>query len=283
MSLHAPRTLPESPGFGHRRLPATGRETAVIVEVPHASVYVPPECLALMEAKAAAVGRDADLYVDELYAEAPALGATLLIAGFSRYVVDLNRGPTDVDEHTVLGTGFSVKAPRGVVWRLSGDNQKILTRALTHAEFEERLRRYYLPYHQALDAEIARKIEIFGHAIVLSGHSMPSVGGGPAPRPLRAEVVPGTQGRTTASAPVIDAVDGEGRRHGFVVIHDDPYRGGFVTKHHGRPRDGVHAIQVELSRRLYMDEATLRPVEPGFSRVKALCSDFVRILGRVTP
>lgn len=257
-------------------------DSPVLVEVPHAGTYVDPETARWLVAPPRAVTQDADLLVDELYADAPAVGATLLAAKHSRYVVDLNRGEGDVDGGSVRGVPGPLRASRGVIWRLTGDGKPVLAEPLARAELERRLTHVYRPYHEALAGLIARKVRRFGHAVVLAAHSMPSVGlssrGARAPR---ADVVPGTRGRTSADARYIDAVDVKARAAGLSVAHDDPYRGGFTTVHYGRPAQGVHVVQVELARRLYMDEATLE-ASPSFADARRFCRDLTAALVEVS-
>jgi N-formylglutamate amidohydrolase len=93
--------------------------------------------------------------------------------------------------------------------------------------------------------------------------------------------VPGTRGRRSAGPRFIDAVESLAVSRGWSVRHDEPYAGGFTTQHYGRPADGVHVVQVELARRLYLDEATLRPT-PGFPQVRAWCRSLVAELGRLS-
>jgi N-formylglutamate amidohydrolase len=100
-------------------------------------------------------------------------------------------------------------------------------------------------------------------------------------RTMRADVVPGTRGRTSAHARFIDAVDAHATSRGWTVRHDDPYAGGFSTQNYGRPEQNVHAVQIELARRLYVDEATLRPRAAAFADVRAWCEGLVRTLGEV--
>jgi N-formylglutamate deformylase len=257
-----------------------GRETPLIVEIPHAGLGVPPHILPELVAPARALGRDADLFVDELYAEAPAHGASVLLARTSRYVVDLNRAESDVDAQSVA-SGPSAHSPRGVIWRVTTEGDRALAAPLRKESFEERLREIYRPYHAQLVDLIRRKKERFGLAVVVAAHSMPShdgtskaVGGRP-----RADVVPGTQGRTSAHGRWIDIVEAHAREASLSVAHDDPYRGGFTTQHYGQPASGVHVVQVELARRLYMDELTLRRRPGRFDTMKSWCSELVAKLG----
>jgi N-formylglutamate amidohydrolase len=97
----------------------------------------------------------------------------------------------------------------------------------------------------------------------------------------RADVVPGTRGRTSAAARFIDGVEEHAVTQGWSVRHDEPYAGGFTTRHYGRPAEAVHAVQVELSRRLYLDEISLRPL-PSFGAVRQWCRGLVRRLGQLS-
>lgn len=257
-------------------------ECPVVVEVPHASLAVDALTLATLCAPAQCIARDADLYVDELYVDATNHGATLLVARTSRYVCDLNRGPDDVDDDTVAGAakGGCRTAPHGLIWLQSTDGSRILERPIARSEFERRLNQIYHPYHAELRRLLQRKRERHGYVILLAAHSMPSSGrrGHDDPGSRRADIVPGSQGRTTAHASVIDCPDQLARRRGWSVAHDQPYRGGFTTAHHGRPDEGIHVVQVELNRRLYMSEETLEPSPEGFAATRAYCSELVAAL-----
>jgi N-formylglutamate deformylase len=261
-----------------------GAETPVVVEVPHAGLAIPAPYLATLRAPMYSVGRDADLFVDGLYEDAPLEGATLIVSHVSRYVVDLNRGEGDVDVDTVEGVATAVRATRGLVWRLTGDGEQVHTRRLTQAELRLRVEDVYRPYHAAVQAALERKVARFGRAVLLAAHSMPSATrttslAGSVSDELRADVVPGSRGRTTADGRYIDLVDAHARAAGYSVRHDEPYRGGFSTVHYGRPREHVHAVQVELARRLYMDEQRLAP-SPDFDAMRRWCRALVAKLGQ---
>lgn len=257
--------------------PKTG-ETPLLVEVPHAGLYVPAEALAQLIAPARALARDADLYVDELYEDAPSEGATLLVARTSRYVADLNRAEDDVDAGVVAGDPRPARPhARGLVWRTTTDDEPALERPLSRDEYRWRVEAVHRPYHDTLRSILDRKIARFGYAILLCAHSMPSVGrtGHADAGVPRADVVPGTRGRTSAHPRVIDAVDGVAHAHGRSVEHDRPYRGGYSTSFYGRPAARTHAIQVELARRLYLDEQTLARIPHGMTNTKVLCRALV--------
>lgn len=246
-------------------------DSPVLVEVPHAGLAVDAESAAWMIAPIEGVARDADLYVHELFADAPQLGATLLIANVSRYVVDLNRGPNDFDNRSVLD-GPQADRPRGVIWRLTSAGHPVLRQPLPNSELRRRRERYYAPYHQALRDILERKRRRFGFAVLLCAHSMPS------PRPARehppSDLIPGTRSRTSAASRWIDLVDRCGREAGFMVRHDAPYKGGFSTGHYGQPQQRWHAVQLEIARRLYLDERTLAPTT-GMSRMRDFANNLV--------
>jgi N-formylglutamate deformylase len=252
-----------------------GEDSPVLVEVPHAGLWLDAEAASWTNAPARCLAQDADLYVDELFAQSPAHGATLLVARLSRYVVDLNRSRDDFDGLAVEG-GPLRERPRGVIWRLSSDGMPVLRERLPIAEYERRIERFHRPYHATLEALLTRKRQRFGFAILLCAHSMPT----PRTRATAAlaDIVPGTRGRTAAAERWIDVVEHTARERGLRVQHDVPYRGGYTTGHYGRPADGWHAIQVEIARRLYMDERRLSRSESGFAAMTDFSQDLVAAL-----
>ncbi|HEU4405243.1 MAG TPA: N-formylglutamate amidohydrolase [Polyangiaceae bacterium] len=265
--------------------PPRARETPLIVEVPHAGLAADAEALATLAVPAYCLVQDADLFVDELVTEAPDEGATLLVASYSRYIIDLNRSERDLDAPAVEGAGLSPNgSPHGLIWHRSTGGLPALRAPLHRGEFERRLARIYRPYHAALAGLIAEKRARFGHVVLLSAHSMPSTGRDQAGRETeRADVVPGTRGRSTAAAPFIDQVERVASRHGFSVRHDDPYRGGFTTAHYGDPRNRVHAVQVEVARRLYMNEKTLEREPARLEHTRQFFRELVANLGATQP
>ncbi len=255
----------------------TVAEVPVLVEVPHAGLAI-PECLAHeVVVPRDAVMRDADLFVDELWEDAPSRGAPLFAARCSRFVVDLNRAADDVDRDVV--PDHPAPRPtqsRGVVWRVTTDGRAAMSGPLSHARFAERIAAYHAPYHAALAGLIESARAKHGRVIVVAAHSMPSTSRDGATR--RADIVPGSRGRTSADPRVIDLVDRHFRAAGLSVRHDDPYRGGWTTGHYGRPSRGVHAIQIEVNRALYLDEVTMRPDDAAFPRLRGILGDLVERL-----
>jgi N-formylglutamate deformylase len=258
--------------------------TPVLVEVPHSGLQVPEEIEQELHATPLAVLRDSDIYVDQLYQRAPEHGATLLVSKVSRYVVDLNRGPDEVDVAAVPRHPKARHIPaRGVVWRARTDGTPLLRAPLTETQFARRIERYYAPYHQKLRETVARLHREHGHVVILAAHSMPSTGrrllGGRHIR--RADIVPGTRGRSTADGRIIDLIDAHFREAGLTVKHDDPYRGGWTTSAYGVPKRGQHAVQIELNRALYVDEQTSEVKQDDFDRLQRLLDGLVAKLGQL--
>jgi N-formylglutamate deformylase len=260
--------------------PAQSR-SPVLVEVPHAGLAIPEllrdEVLAAEDTRK----RDADLYVDELYAQAPAKGAALLSARVSRYVVDLNRSPDDFE----LGGPDEgrIGQPRGVVWKVTTDGRPAVRSPLDAAAIGRRIELYHAPYHTRLRDEVERTKQQFGFVVLIAGHSMPSaVRRGARDIERRADIVPGSLGGSSCDPRVLEVVEQHFRSAGLSVRHDDPYRGGFTTGHYGRPALGQHAIQIEINRALYMDELSCHRKPENFARLQQLLGDLVARLGQLS-
>jgi N-formylglutamate amidohydrolase len=253
-------------------LHAAARPTPLVVEVPHAGLEVPADLAGPLVADERERRRDADLFADRVYAGAPAAGAPLLVARVSRYVCDLNRDPDDVDAAAVADhLPVRPSAPRGFVWRLTTDGKPCLARPLAPAEWLARRDRVWAPYHDRLRALLGEARARHGFALLVAGHSMPSVG-----RPAhhdrgrrRSDVVVGVRGGASCAPAARDLVVGHFRACGYSTAVDDPYRGGATTARYGRPGDGLHAVQIELCRALYMDEDRLEIHDGDLDRLRA--------------
>ncbi len=154
-----------------------------------------------------------------------------------------------------------------------------LARPLVLGEWRERTA-IHAAYHDALVRALARARERFGFAILLDGHSMPSRGrpGHKDPGRPRAQVVPGDRDGTSCAPALTAHVTRHFESAGLTVAANDPYKGGFITTHHGRPADKIHAIQVELRRDLYMNEDAYEPIEPGFAKLRGIIDGLVASL-----
>jgi N-formylglutamate amidohydrolase len=265
-------------------VPPTSAPRPILVEVPHAGTHVPDEVRPELLLDEPAVRRDADLYVDRLYRDAPRLGAVLVYTEISRFVVDLNRAEGDVDAQSVAGhPSPRPDAPRGLIWRVATDGTPAIAAPLSLGSWRRRVSLYHTPYHTALDEHVAELRARFGRVLVLSGHSMPSVGKATHADPgkRRADVVPGDRKGASCAPEVTGAAIAHFRNAGCSVAPNDPYMGGETTRRLGRPVEGIHALQIELNRDLYMDEETFAVREGGFQRVRDLCLGVVDRLASV--
>ncbi|MFT7622354.1 MAG: N-formylglutamate deformylase [Myxococcota bacterium] len=238
-------------------IPADGPMTPVVVSVPHSGLRIPDEDKALIISDERTMLRDADLHVDRLYRNAANLGADLLVATVSRYVLDLNRSPEDVDAKTCPEFPTPAREnPRALVWRKSTDGRDVQARPLTLAEINSRIERVHTPYHAKLRSLLDARVAKFGYAILLDAHSMPSVGrethSDTGKR--RADAVPGNNKGSSCADSLTQLVVEHFEAHEFHVALNDPYSGGWITRNYGQPHNNVHAIQVELNRALYLHE-----------------------------
>ncbi len=259
----------------------------VVVDVPHAGEWIPDDLRQKMEIGNQKLRRDLDLYVDRIWESVPELGATLMVSNVSRYVVDLNRAADDVSPETVEGAerideeGYY--QDRGVVWRTTTAKTPVMSKPLTKKEFKARIDRFYHPYHKVLEQEIKRVRSEFGYCLLIDGHSMPSMGrkGHTDPGRKRAEIVPGDLDGSSCDRTVRWIVEEHFRDAGFSVRSNEPYKGGWITRNYGRPDKGIHAIQIEVRRDLYMNENSFRMRRDGLKRLAEVCSNLLPKCGEL--
>lgn len=245
-----------------------GPLSPIVVSSPHSGRIYPPCLLATVGIGMAELRRLEDGCVDRLFASAPARGAPLLRARFARAYIDPNREAYEVEAdlirpplpaHLKIGS-LKAKAGLGVIpSRING--RRIYRSGLDLAEAERRIETAYRPYHRTLRRLLDRPHAEFGTVLLLDVHSMPSrtADGASAGEPPVDVALGDRYGR--ACAPVIvDRVAAALRRAGLRVGRNRPYAGGQITARYGRPDVGVHALQLEIRRDLFLDEPTLEPL-----------------------
>ena len=237
-------------------IPPDGTMSPLVVSVPHAGTRIPAEDEALIVADQRTMLRDADLHVDKLYSKAAELGAAYLGCTVSRYVLDVNRAPDDVDARLCPEWPNGGSNSKSLIWRLSTDGTEVQGRRLTKAEVDSRIERVHVPYHAKLKALLDERRARFGYAVLLEAHSMPSVGRSEHSDTgeRRADVVPGDNHGKACAPGLTQLVVDHFKSHDFGIVLNKPYSGGWNTRHYGQPAEGVHAIQVELNRGLYLHE-----------------------------
>jgi N-formylglutamate amidohydrolase len=232
----------------------------LLITIPHSGERVPDETPWLAKLPEVLLMYDVDRYVDRLYEpEIKRLGLKSVKTDWHRYAVDLNRLPDDVDQDSVEGhKNASGKFPRGLHWTITTTGERLQPHPMTQDLHDQLVTKYFEPFHKNVrDAmnELKKQSPTIYH---LDAHSMPSLGTKEHrdPGEYRADIVISDCDGTSCSAEYRDVVIAAYERAGFKIRVNWPYKGGRVTETYGRPREGVHSIQVELNRSLYMDEAT---------------------------
>jgi N-formylglutamate deformylase len=255
-----PFTITGSPGAG-----------PLVLASPHSGRHYPSAFLAQSRLSLTQLRRAEDAWVDDLLRHAVRHGP-LLAARYGRAYLDLNRAADELDPAMIAdplpprsSRSERVEAGLGVLPRIAGHGLDIYGFRLRLAEAEARVEAVHRPYHDALGDLLAAARDRFGHAVLLDCHSMPTPPGAPGHVP---QFVLGDLGGRAADAGLVEAVEAGLRADGWRVARNIPYAGGYTTARHGRPADGVHALQIEIDRAAYMDPARLQP-HGGEARVAA--------------
>lgn len=261
----------------------------VVFASGHSGDVYPPDFVAQSRLDPLTLRNSEDSFVDEIFEAAPACGAPLLRALFPRAYLDPNREAFELDPDMFDGllpdyvnTGSPrVAAGLGTVARVVTNGEEIYKVKLAFADAQRRIETCYRPYHAALARLIDQTRARFGHCVLIDCHSMPSVGGpmDRDPGSGRVDFVLGDCYGTSCDAELTELVEASLRDRGYRVRRNMPYSGGFVTQHYGRPEDGIHALQIEINRALYMDEHRIERL-PDLERLKAEMAGLVAALTR---
>ncbi len=265
--------LQDRPGCYTVRQPETPW-APVVFSSPHSGRDYDPAFLASARLDAIALRRSEDSYIDEIFAAAPEHGGILLAACFPRAWCDANREAWELDPgmfEDALPGWVNTGSPRvgaglGTLARVVSNGEAIYRGRLRFAEAERRVAIGWQPYHDALDGLLAAMRARFGACLLVDCHSMPAHACADR-RPVPDIVLGDAFGRTCAPA-VTGAIERFLTRRGYIVRRNDPYAGGYVTRHYGNPAAQVHAVQIEIARGLYMSETTLKK-GADFARVTA--------------
>ena len=267
--------------------------TPLVFASPHSGRLYPLDMMDASVLDAAAIRSSEDALVDQLIAGAADHGAAVITATYARAYMDVNREPYELDpgmfedELPAFARGRSARVAAGLgsIARIVAEGQEIYGRKLTFAEAKRRIERVHRPYHAALDKLLREARARFGIAVLVDWHSMPSAAartlaqsGDSAPAGA-CDVVLGDRFGAACSPAMTGLVEGELEAMGYRVTRNAPYAGGYTTEFYGRPTAGVHALQIEINRALYVDEATLEPLE-GFWRLKTDLEQVIAALAR---
>ncbi len=237
----------------------------VVFSSPHSGRAYPAAFLAAAALDPVAIRRSEDCFVDELFAHAPHAGAPLLKALFPRAYVDPNREPFELDPAMFAGPlpdFVNRRSPRvaaglGTIARVVASGAEIYAGKLDFAEARARIDTLYRPYHAALENLVETTHRRFGYCLLVDCHSMPSVGGPmetDAGKRRQVDMILGDGHGTTCADGLTALIEATLRGAGYTVVRNTPYSGGYITRNYGQPAAGVHAVQIEINRALYMDE-----------------------------
>ena len=224
--------------------------TPLLVSVPHDGRALAPGMKERMTTVGLALP-DTDWHVQRLYQFAPSLGANVISANYSRYVVDLNRPSTD--EELYKGQLFTRLCPTRT---FGGDDIYLEGKEVSQSEKQERVEQYWQPYHDKISIELAQIKDKFGFALLWDAHSIPS-----RVPSLFSGILTifniGTVDGTSCDHRLTEAVHEIANESEYSVVVDGRFKGGYITRAHGNPAENIHALQLEKAQRAYMHEATL--------------------------
>ena len=258
--------------------PAEGPEVPILLSVPHCGTGFPEEVRDDFVAEHRNIPDDTDWFVDQLYDFAPAMGVTIISATVSRYVIDLNRNP---EEKPLYADGRLLTGLCPTTTFL-GEPLYRDQRAQVHPdEIRRRLKAYFVPYHQRVQAHLDELRERHGRVLLWDCHSIrrhvPTIDKDPFP-----DLILGDADGTSASPGVIEAALGVLDHSGYRTLHNTPFKGGFITRHFGLPAKRQHALQLEMTKVNYMDDAeqAYHPERAGKMR-KVLREVFLKLIDQL--
>jgi N-formylglutamate deformylase len=252
---------------------------------PHSGRDYPADFVAAARLDAHGLRRSEDCFVDELFAAAPDYGAPLLAATFPRAFCDANREAWELDPAMFsdrLPGWVNTSSPRigaglGTIARVVATGEPIYRDKLRFRDAEARIRRCWEPFHGALRGLVDGAAARFGHCLLVDCHSMPAAAARGA-----VDVVLGDAHGSSCAAGVVLLIEQVLIGMGYRVRRNDPYAGGFITRHYGRPREGVHAVQIEIARALYMDETRIEKLH-AFGQLRADITGLIAALAAAVP
>lgn len=263
------------------------RTTSVIFASPHSGRDYSDAFLAKAALDAAEIRSSEDAFVDQIYADVPNFGAPFLMAKAPRAFLDLNRGTDEMDAALIAGVRRVSQNPRvasglGIIPRVVANGRHIYRGKLTLEEAHNRITHYWRPYHDQLQTLIDESHRDFDEAILIDCHSMPheameNLDPNPATRP---QIVLGDRFGAAASGLIVERVEAAFVAAGFRVVRNMPFAGAYIAQQYGRPSRRQHAVQIEMDRALYMDEATLTPLA-GFDDLRAALAGVIAEIAEI--
>ena len=268
--------------------------SALVLDSPHSGTQYPADFRFSCEGHV--LRRAEDTHVEKLYDFAPGLGAHWIEAHFPRSYLDANRNITEID-----GTLFDAPWPgaietdakvlskvrlgKGLIWRTTDDGLPIYSRQLSVAEVQARIANCWQPYHAAVAGAIDAAHAQHGFSIHINCHSMPAISSSKAtdfPGEVHADFVVGDRDGTTANPELSGLTCSFLKSLGYSVAYNHPYKGVELVRRYSNVANQRHSIQLEINRRLYMNENTL-DITPGFTPLKEHLQSLVALLLKTDP
>ena len=255
---------------------------------PHSGRYYPKAFVESSRLDVSGLRRSEDTFVEQLISPVVEMGVPVMHAHFPRAFLDVNREPYELDPTLIAGSlpqyantqSVRVVGGLGTIARVVAESEEIYDTPLSLGEALGRIEKYYKPYHAALDRLVTSCISRFGVAVLVDCHSMPSTSlydtGGRRP-----DFVLGDRFSTSCNPEITRFVAAQLKARGYAVSFNKPYAGGYITEHYGRPSSGKHALQVEINRALYMDEAKYtrgRDFETVQDDIRSIAAAMIEIL-----
>ena len=255
-----------------------------VLNSPHSGRNYTDAFMANVQLSDFAIRKSEDFLVDELFGSGIAIGLPMLVANFPRAFLDVNREPYELDPKMfdrqlpdyVNTQSVRVSTGLGTIAKIVADREEIYHTAMSVDDALERIENIYKPYHSCLRRLLAKTHVQFGYAVLIDCHSMPSALHG-SPFGGRPDFVLGDRFGSSCNEELTLCLRDNLKALGYKVVLNKPYAGGFITQHYGRPDNGLHAVQIEINRGLYMDESTMQKSE----NFEKLADDIRRLLNVV--
>lgn len=275
-------------------LRCTAGTTPLVLDSPHSGTLYPDDFRHACDM--AELRQAEDTHVEVLYDFAPSMGVAWVEALFPRSYLDVNRNVTEVDTSMLDGEWLGeveadakalskVRLGKGLVWKVTDNGVPLYKRKLTTAELQSRIERCWQPFHSAVAAAIDAAHARHGYSIHIDCHSMPAVSGPYStdfPGLVHADFVVGDRDGTTADPRLSRRICAHLEGLGYSVSYNHPYKGVEIVRRHSDPARHRHSIQLELNRRLYMDEKTFE-LTPGCESLKVALRSLVTMLLATDP
>ena len=273
------RDFPDTEPFELRQ--PSDQRIPFVFNSPHSGRTYPAAFLKQSQLDRQTIRRSEDCFVDQLFASAVPLGAPLMLAHFPRAYLDVNREPFELDAKMFVdplpsyanSTSARVAGGLGTVPRLVGEGQEIYAQKFPIAEALDRINTIYKPYHARLSGILAATRERFGYGVLIDCHSMPTGIRFPESG-MRPDFIIGDRFGTSCAPELANSAIQLLRDMGYLVAHNKPYAGGYITEHYGNPLKRRHALQIEVNRGLYLNEQTYEK-RAGFERLQRDIAQFL--------